>query len=259
VPEGLEIELYRRHADLVVGRRITEVSADDAWYVNGLSSTAFNQAFRRRSITSTEAIGKLLILHTDGPHRLGLRFGMTGRLVVDGAPGIGTLEYSSARLDPLWNRFGLRFAGGGTLTMNDPRRLGRAELDPDTSSLGPDARSLTLGKLRSALAKSGAPLKARLMDQHRIAGLGNLLTDEVLWRARISPERPAAALDPTEVTRLHRTIRATLPQLLDRGGSHTGDLMVARSPDGHCPRCGVSIRRTTVGGRTTYWCPAEQH
>ena len=102
-----------------------------------------------------------------------------------------------------------------------------------------------------------APIKAVLMDQHRIAGLGNLLVDESLWRAGIDPTRPPSAIGPEDRKALHKAIRTTLRTLDRRGGSHTGDM--PRSLDLTCPRDGSSLQRATVGGRTTYWCPAHQH
>ena len=81
--------------------------------------------------------------------------------------------------------------------LRDPRRLGAVELDPDEERLGPDAFDLTLAQLRVIIAKSRAPVKAVIMDQSRIAGLGNLLCDEILWRAGIDPARPADDARPT--------------------------------------------------------------
>ena len=97
-----------------------------------------------------------------------------------------------------------------------------------------------------------------MLDQARLAGLGNLLVDEVLWRADLSPHRPAGLLDIDEVRRLRRVVRRVLDQMDRRGGSHTGDLFDARRPGGVCPRDGTGLRRATVGGRTTWWCPAHQ-
>jgi formamidopyrimidine-DNA glycosylase len=159
---------------------------------------------------------------------------------------------------PEWDRFALGFTDGGVLRMQDPRRLGGVLLDPDEEALGPDALSLTLTQLRSALADSAAPLKARLMDQHRVAGLGNLLTDEILWRAGLDPNRPTRELDDGEVKRLHRQIRASLDRMWARGGSHTGDLQDARTRGGLCPKDGTPLLRRTIGGRTTYSCPLHQ-
>ncbi len=189
---------------------------------------------------------------------LGLHFGMTGRLVVDGRAAIERLEYSSARADPAWERFRLRFHDGGELVMIDPRRLGGVHLDPDPDTLGPDAAAVRPAVFRAVLAASKRPLKAVLLDQSRLAGLGNLLVDEILWGAKLSPTRPACGLDQATCGRLHRTARRTLTTLDERGGSHTGSLFPSRVPGGRCPRCGAALRREQVGGRTTFWCPAEQ-
>ena len=96
------------------------------------------------------------------------------------------------------------------------------------------------------------------MDQGHLAGMGNLLTDETLWRAALDPARPANGLSEAELKRLHRHLRATLDDLLTRGGSHTGDLMAERHRNGVCPKDGTALERRTVGGRTTYSCPRHQ-
>jgi len=144
------------------------------------------------------------------------------------------------------------------LRMQDARRLGGVELDPDEERLGPDAGDVGAAELGRILSRSAAPLKARLMDQARLAGLGNLLTDELLWRAGLDPARPAGSLSPAEVRRLHRHLRRTLDELGARGGSHTGDLQGARQRGSMCPRDGAPLERRTIGGRTTYSCPAHQ-
>ncbi|HYF46660.1 MAG TPA: DNA-formamidopyrimidine glycosylase family protein, partial [Acidimicrobiales bacterium] len=213
-----------------------------------------------RTLTGARRRGKLLLLDTDGGEGpvLGLRFGMTGRLIVDTGATVDDLIYSSNRDVPAWDRFALDFEGGGDLRIRDPRRLGGVLLDPDEERLGPDAMSITLPQLRTALGQSTAPLKARLMDQARVAGLGNLLTDEILWRAGLDPAREVRSLDDDEVRRLHRQIRASLDRLWKRGGSHTGDLQESRQRGGVCPKDGTPLLRRTIGGRTTYSCPLHQ-
>ena len=91
-----------------------------------------------------------------------------------------------------------------------------------------------------------------------IAGVGNLLADEALWRARLSPLRVAGELDVEELDRLRRELRAATRSAIRKGGVHTGDFIPARTRDGVCPRCGTGLARGVVGGRTTYWCPVCQ-
>jgi formamidopyrimidine-DNA glycosylase len=189
---------------------------------------------------------------------LGLHLGMSGRVLIDGEAAGDPLLYASNRPESAWHRFGLSFADGGSLYLRDPRRLGAVELDPDEDRLGPDAFDVTLPELRAMSATSRAPVKAMLMDQSRIAGLGNLLCDEALWRAGIDPARTAGGLDADETRRLHRAIRDTLRILGRRGGSHTGDLTSQRELGAPCPKDGATLLRRTVGGRTTYSCPLHQ-
>jgi formamidopyrimidine-DNA glycosylase len=153
-------------------------------------------------------------------------------------------------------RFG--FADGALLSVRDPRRLGGVVLDPDEARLGPDMFGLTAGRLGEVLAGSTTAVKARLLDQTRVAGIGNLIADEALWRAGIDPAREAGLLTAAEVRRLHRHLLVTLDVLTERGGSHTGDLFASRGPGGRCPRDGTALVRRTVGGRTTWSCPKHQ-
>ena len=118
---------------------------------------------------------------------------------------------------------------------------------------------MTLKPFRQLVSTSSAPLKARLMDQGKLAGLGNLLADDTLYRAGLAPDRPANSLADDEIARLHRSMRRSIEQLGRRGGSHTGDLQPQRVRGGHCPKDGAELRRADVGGRTTYWCPEHQH
>ena len=259
MPELIEIESYRQAAELVVGRTVRTVVAPDAWFLKGgATPPVVVAAVERRTVVGTGRRGKLMWLDLDDGVRLGLRFGMTGRIVVDGVGPVEVLEYGPARQDPAWDRFALEFVRGGRLVVSDPRRLGGVELDPDLGRLGPEASTVSRQELAAALAGSAAPLKAVLLDQSRLAGVGNLIADETLWRAGLDPGRPASGLGPDEVAVLARTLRSTVRMLTRRGGSHTGDLQDQRHRAGHCPRCGAPLERRTVGGRTTYSCPAEQ-
>jgi formamidopyrimidine-DNA glycosylase len=97
------------------------------------------------------------------------------------------------------------------------------------------------------------------MDQAVMAGVGNLMADEILWRALLDPRRPAAELTTDELDRLWRDMRAIIRMSLRRGHAGVTELIPERRRGGHCPRCGAELERGVVGGRTTFWCPREQH
>ncbi len=256
MPEGIEIEYYRRAAEASLSRPIVRVTVRPAAFARGGPASEIRDRLVGSRFVAARRRGKLLLLDTPDAV-LGLRFGMTGRLIVDGDAPIAELEYASARNDPAWDRFVIRFGDGGSLRIRDQRRLGSVELNPDEEALGPDVFTLTGGELTEVLQSSRA-LKARLMDQGALAGLGNLLTDEILWRASLHPERSADSLDAGEKRRLLHHIRATLAQLTERGGSHLGDLQDFRDPAALCPKDGAPMMKRTVGGRTTYACSEHQ-
>ena len=258
MPELIEVENYRRQAEAVIGRTIVDAPVLDPFGLRHDDPGRVRELLRGVTIAGADRIGKLLLLETDGPV-LGLRFGMTGRLLVDGSAAIHRLQYGATGDDERWDRYVLVFADGGELRIRDPRRLGGMELDPDTDRLGPDAATISTADLAAALDGSRTSLKARLLDQSRVAGLGNLLVDETLWRAGLDPARPAGGLDDEEVGLLAATIVATVADLSRRGGSHTGDLQPARERGATCPLDGAPLERRTVGGRTTYSCPRHQH
>ena len=157
-----------------------------------------------------------------------------------------------------WNRFTIEFADGGSLVLFDKRRLGRIRLNPDTAALGPDAEQVTPAEFRQLIMKGAVAVKARLLDQSTIAGVGNLLADEALWRAKVPPATPVGRLQRKDADRLYRALQAALASAIAQGGVHTGEVIAARRPGGTCPRCGAEMRHGTVGGRSTWWCSREQ-
>lgn len=264
MPEGVEIEYYRRSALDALDREIVRVQADDDWFLKeGTTGPAVQEALLGQEFTVARRIGKLLILDVSSPDgqpasRLGLRFGMTGRLIVDDSASIEYLEYSSTRDDPAWDRFVVHFVDGGALRIRDPRRLGGVILDPDESKLGVDLFGVTLAQLQAKVLVGSVALKARLLDQKRIAGIGNLIADETLWRAGLDPARVAKDVSEDEAERFVNELATVLQEFLRDGGSHTGQLQDARVRGGHCPIDGSPLDRRKIGGRTTYSCPLHQ-
>ncbi len=188
---------------------------------------------------------------------------MGGRIVITSADGQAAEGGEPRRRheqagQSQWNRFTLQFADGGQLALFDKRRLGRIRLNPDIDALGPDAQQVTLAEFRALIMKGTIAVKARLLDQSKIAGVGNLLADQALWQARISPSAPACRLERKDADRLYRALQSAAQSAIANGGVHTGEVIAARRPGGTCPRCGAEMRHATVGGRSTWWCSREQ-
>jgi formamidopyrimidine-DNA glycosylase len=203
-------------------------------------------ALAGHTLATAHRRGKFMWLETDDGPVLGLHLGMAGRIVVDPEDG------------SRWDRFALEFADGGRLVLRDRRRLGRAVLNPDFSHVGPDAAEVTRDDFRRLIGRGRAPIKARLLDQGAISGIGNLLADQSLWQARISPKRLVSDLSAEELDRLRRELRAAVRSAIRKGGAHTGRFIESRRREGTCPRDGAPLQREKVAGRTTYWCPVCQ-
>lgn len=253
VPEGLEVEIYRRAAERLVGRRVRCATADDR-----VAAPTVTAAITGTTVLGARRVGKLLLLDTDGPV-IGIHFGMTGRIIVDGFAPIERLEYGSRRDDPAWERFVAEFGDVGSLRIADPRRWARVDLDPDEGRFGPDVLTITIDQLSAVCRGRRRGLKALLLDQSCVAGLGNLCVDEVLFTAGLHPARPASGLGADEIEALHRAMRTRLPAMLVEGGSHRGVLSPeVRAALPRCPSDGLPLVRGVFAGRTTVWCPHHQ-
>lgn len=259
MPEGLEAEIWRAALDAVVGRAITDVWVDERVAHPGIETALVGER-----IVGVRRHGKIVLVDTTGP-TLGLHFGMTGRVIVDGGSPIEHLEYASKQDRSDWDRLRLFTASGATMPrvpairMNDPRRLGRLTLEPDLGNLGVDVFDLNRRSVSDALVGRRTAIKTALLDQHVIAGLGNLCADEVLWWADLAPHRVVDTLSDQEIADLTTAIRRRLPIMLRRGGSTHGTLSPEiRSGPGDCPRDGSPLDRRQIGGRTAVWCPAHQ-
>jgi formamidopyrimidine-DNA glycosylase len=271
MPELPEVETARRLiADLALGRRIVGVDDTDTFVIRPHSPGELRTALTGRTLTAAHRRGKTLWCETSGVDGsadlgpiLGIHLGMSGRIVVtskDGwvAEGGDRPGRDAQPRKAEWDRFTLEFADGGRLALFDKRRLGRIQLNPDIDALGPDAGEVTRTEFRTLIATGKIAVKARLLDQSKIAGIGNLLADEILWQAKIPPATPVNRLRRPDVDRLYRAMRSVLAAAAAKGGAHTGEVIAARRPGGSCPRCGAEMVHGTVGGRSTWWCSREQ-
>jgi formamidopyrimidine-DNA glycosylase len=248
MPELPEAERARQQIERALDREIVAVDDTDTYVCRPHAPGEIAAALVGRRLTAAHRRGKFLWVETgeEGPE-LGLHLGMAGRISVDEAPAPNH-----------WDRFVLDFADGGRLALRDKRRLGRALIEPDFSHVGPDAAEVSRDMFRARVGRGTLALKARLLDQGTIAGVGNLLADETLWRARLSPRRISGELTTEELDHLRRQLRAATRDAIREGGVHTGRFVKARGRGGTCPRDGTPLERAPIGGRTTYWCPTCQ-
>jgi formamidopyrimidine-DNA glycosylase len=271
MPELPEVETARRLiADQALRRRIVDVDDSDTFVTRPHSPGQLRDALTGRTLTAAGRRGKTMWCATSGIGKsaepgpdLGIHLGMSGRIVVvspegEAAEGGGPRRRAAPARRAAWDRFALEFADGGRLVLVDPRRLGRVRLDPDLDTLGPDAGQVTPEEFRSLILKGTIAVKARLLDQSKIAGIGNLLADEVLWQAKVSPSARVNTLQRKDADRLYRALQSALRSAIAKGGAHTGDVISARHRGGTCPRCGAPMEHGTVGGRSTWWCSREQ-
>jgi formamidopyrimidine-DNA glycosylase len=254
MPELPDVEGFRRRLERHArGRRIMEVEVLDAGVVRNSDAARLRQALAGRRLEQPERRGKWLLAPTDGPVLL-LHFGMTGSLEWDAEPH--PHDRVVLTLD------------GGELRYRDQRKLQGLWLAHDDEEAarilgpqGPDALGLPKARLRERLVGKRTGLKAALMDQAVVAGLGNIVTDEILWRARLHPDRRPGSLSPAEWDRLHRALGSVLRESVKEGHvpprrSWLTGVRDERHPT--CPRCQAALRRTRSGGRATLWCPACQ-
>ncbi len=274
MPELPEVETIRRHlAPALEGRTIlrARILKDDI-ALDLPSGRALARRLAGRRIDSVGRRGKYLLLELDDGRVLQVQLRMSGRFAI-GAPRPHPEHFTH-----LAARFELD--DGQVLFYDDVRRLGGFRLlsakrwrELETR-LGPEplSDSFTAAVLGGRLAGRRAPIKNALLDQSRIAGIGNIYASEALYRARIDPRRPSRSLRTAEIRRLHRAIRRVLRESIERAGTTLRDYRTANGGSGEfqsalraygregepCPRCGATIRRLVQAGRSTFLCPACQ-
>jgi formamidopyrimidine-DNA glycosylase len=287
MPELPEVETVRRQLDPELrGRAIERLEVLDARWCRPTPPRELEATVRGATTEGLGRRGKYLLLALDGGRTLVMHLRMTGNLVlVEGGakldPSEGMRLYEgerSASERHLRARFALD--DGRELWFTDPRRFGEASLIDD---IGLEARFERLGveplsedftpeALASATLGRTAPLKSFLLNQSRIAGVGNIYADEALFRARLHPLSPAGSMRPEHHRALRDGVVAALEAGLERGGASIDDYRDGRGEKGAmqdeflvhtregepCPSCGEPIARIVVAGRSTYYCPRCQ-
>ncbi len=287
MPELPEVETVRRQLEPELkGRRISRLEVLDRRWSRPVAPAKLEGAVSGSRIEGLGRRGKYLLLGLDRGRTLVMHLRMTGNLVLleDGSrldPSAGMRLYEGERSTSerhLRARFAL--GDGRQLWFTDPRRfgeaflLGDAELAGRFASLGvePLSAAFTPEELARQAAGRTAPLKSFLLDQRRIAGVGNIYADEALYRARLHPLSPAGSMRPEHQLALRDAVVAALDAGLQRGGASIDDYRDAHGEQGRmqdeflvhtreaepCPSCGAPISRILVGGRSTYYCPSCQ-
>jgi len=274
VPELPEVETVRRLLEpSFVGRLLERVEILDARLTRPHDPLEVAAELTGERVSALDRRGKYLVVRFESGRALLIHLRMTGSLLHVPA-GAG------AEADP-HRRAIVTLDDGSAVAYRDVRRFGTWLLtEPDevepylNARLGgePLAPAFTTKRLGEALANRRAPVKAVILDQRRLAGVGNIYADEALWRARVHPLRPAGDLGEDELRALHRGIRAALKAGIARQGATLRDY---RTPDGSsgrmqhefkvygregepCERCGRPIEKIRAGGRGTWYCPSCQ-
>jgi formamidopyrimidine-DNA glycosylase len=273
VPELPEVETVRRSlAPYLVGKRVVGVEARRIRLREGISPASWHRRFRGVTIVGLDRRGKYLLLYAEGAVGV-FHLGMSGRLVLC-RPEVSRAPHT---------HLVLRMDNGVEVRFVDPRRFGVAlalrpeELGshPGLARLGPDPLSAEIdAALLRAAARSRAPIRGVVLDQKVLAGLGNIYANEALARAGISPLRRARSISGKRIAALAGAIRAVLGEALEAGGTtlRDGGFVNASGDGGYfavrllvygregepCVRCGTSIRRRTVTGRSVFYCPRCQ-
>jgi formamidopyrimidine-DNA glycosylase len=286
MPELPEVETIRRQlAPEITGRRIERARVLDPRWTRPVAPARVEQRLQGRRIESVERRGKYLLLRLDDGRALAMHLRMTGNLLLrDGdAPErrLGGERLYEGSPDTRYLRAALELDSGLELWFTDPRRFGQAvllrgdQVEPYFAArvgIEPLSDRLTADAIGRAALGRRAPLKSFLLDQSRVAGVGNIYADEALFRAALHPLSPAASMRPEHWEDLRAGIVEALEAGLAAGGASIDDYRDARGESGamqdeflvhtragkRCLRCGETIRRIVVGGRSTYFCPGCQ-
>ncbi len=244
-----------------LGKPVKNVIVRDERILEGVEAASFSRSLKGAEFTSVTRRGKYLLVRTNRNSTLLLHFGMTGDIVYTekGSP------------PPPYSRVEFVF-DSGSLHYTNMRMIGKVSLFAtfgeneieDISKLGPEPldRKFTFKRFKEAMSGTKTTVHQALMDQQRIAGIGNIYSDEIAFQAGINPERKVESLSENEMRKLYEKMKWTLRRAIALHAeldSHQ-DLFIIphRKKGGTCPKCGTTLKKVTIGGRSSYHCPKCQ-
>lgn len=265
MPELPDVELYKRVLDEHgLGHVVAHVAVPDPGSLEGATAGTLQRRLKDRRLSGSSRQGKVLFAEFEDTMTLAMHFGTNGSLQA----------VSADAEEPASTRLLFEFGGGERLAYVNPRRIGHVCVADSprafiaSEKMGPDALDAAFdeGAFAAALAKRRQAIKAVLMDQARMAGIGNLYADEILFQARVHPGTIAHSLGADARHRLFTAVKHVLQTAIDRGAGAEdfidrmpkGFLLPERHAGGHCPRCGAKLTIDKRGGRTSYHCPKCQ-
>lgn len=266
MPELPEVETYRRYfEETSLYQPISDIYVEDTKLLTNDYDTLHHQ-LKNRQFIGTKRVGKNLFAQLDAPYWLHFHFGMTGDLAY----------FKDEEDTPRFARIIFRFANGFKLGFLCPRKFERIGIVEDIEAylsrkkINKDALEITLEELKKSLVKKNTPIKSVLLDQSTVAGIGNWIVDEVLFQAKIHPEKISSQLSDNEIIMIYEAMRLVIQIAIDAQANYDDfpkkflihargwGIKNAENIIGKCPECGEKITISKVGGRTTFFCANRQ-
>lgn len=271
MPELPEVETIKRELEpVIVGKKITDVIINNAKVIREPKKKRFIEGLKNITIKKIIRKGKLLVFELSSEKFLTIHLKMTGQLIYP-STSFKTSPQKATRVS-------FKFSDGKLLDFNDSRIFGELRLVDNyenlkfVKELGPEPFEINAEKFKKMLARKKTKIKILIMDQKFISGIGNLYANESLFRAKIHPQRPANSLSDKEKELLFKEIKNTLSEAIKHKGSSIDQYLQVSGKPGeyvkyhkvynreneNCYQCKGKVKRITLGGRGTYFCPACQ-
>ncbi len=255
MPELPDVELFKRYLDSTsLDQNIREISTTDS-QVYKTSPASLKKTLEGHSFDHSRRVGKYLFVKVKSDGYLIMHFGMTGYLKY----------YRNEEEKPDYIQLLITFTNDFHLAFISKRKLGKLDLTEDVekfcreNDIGPDAMELDKDEFRELLSGKKGKVKTAMMDQSLMSGLGNVYVDEILFHSHIHPETPVGDMDEDIIdeiySKMHQVVDTAIGNEVDPGEMPDSYLLPRRKEGEKCPNCGGEVKKITVNGRGTYFCP----